>query len=417
MGQTHLHQARRNVGRNGGMTMTHTARRTMRAALAGILLAGLAAAACAQTKPNTPSPRGGKMTIYVGTYSGPASKGIYMLAFDAGTGRLGAPELVAETPSPSFLATDPKHRFLYAVNETGEFQGKSGGGVSAFAIDAATGGLKLLNQQPSHGTYPCHVSVDATGHVVLVANYGSGTVASYPVQPDGSLGGAASIVRHEGTGPNKGRQEGPHAHAIYPDPTNRYALAADLGADRVYLYELDPKAGTIAPSAPAYASIAPGSGPRHLAFGKDGKHAYVINELLSTVTVCDYDATMGTLRPSQTLSTLPEGYAGQSTTAEIAVHPSGKFVYGSNRGHDSLAIYSVEAKTGLLALVDIQPTGGKNPRNFAIDPTGAYLLAANQDSNEIVVFAIDAETGKLTPTGEQATVGLPVSLLFVPAKR
>jgi 6-phosphogluconolactonase len=356
--------------------------------------------------------KGAKMTVYIGTYTGEKSKGIYRADFDAATGELGAPVLVAETPSPSFLAIDPKRRFLYAVNETGPV-----GSVCAYAVDPATGGLTPLNRQSSEGAYPCHVSVDATGRTVMVANYGNGIVASYPVRPDGSLGPAASVIRHDGSGPNKARQEGPHAHSIYPDPGNRRALAADLGADRIYLYDLNPEAGKIEPTAPAFASIAPGSGPRHIAFGKDGKHAYVINEMLSTITVCAYDDATGVLTPGQTVPTLPEGFGGASTTAEIAVHPSGRFVYGSNRGHDSLAIFSVNARTGRLTLVGFQPTGGKNPRSFAIDPTGAYLLAANQDSDSIVVFRIDSKTGKLTPTGRKASVGLPVCLVFAPGRQ
>ena len=356
------------------------------------------------------------MTVYVGTYTGEKSKGIYKVAFDATTGELSMPELVAEAASPSFLATDPKRRFLYAVNETGAFGGEKTGGVTAYAVDPATGGLKLLNSQSSHGTSPCHVSVDATGRVVMVANYGNGIVASYPVKADGSLGPAASVIQHEGTGPNKGRQEGPHAHSIYADPDNKHALAADLGADKVMVYDLDPAAGVVKPASRPFASIAPGSGPRHIAFGKDGKHAYVINEMLSTITVCAYDAASGAVAPGQTVSTLPAGFSGANTCAEIAVHPSGRFIYGSNRGHDSLAVYSVDMRTGGLALVGFQPTGGKNPRSFAIDPTGAFLLAANQDSDSIVVFRIDAKTGKLTPTGQTATVGLPVCLLFVPAR-
>lgn len=357
------------------------------------------------------------MTVYIGTYTGAKSKGIYRADFDADTGDLSDPRLVAETENPSFLALDPSHRFLYAVNETGRFGNRSGGGVSAYAIDPQTGGLKLLNVQPSHGTYPCHVSVDATGKVVMVANYGDGVVASYPVRSDGSLGEAASVVRHQGAGPNKSRQEGPHAHSIYPDPSNRHALAADLGTDRVMLYELDPAAGRIAPASPPYAVIAPGSGPRHIAFGKDGRHAYVINELLSTITVCGYDPAEGVLTPDQSVSTLPDDYRGASTTAEIAVHPSGRWVYGSNRGHDSIAIFSADARTGRLKLIGFEPTGGKNPRSFAIDPTGRYLLAANQDSDSIVVFRIDEKTGRLTPTGQSAPVGLPVCLVFAPATK
>lgn len=354
------------------------------------------------------------MHLYVGTYSGPKSKGIYRMTFDARTGALGAPELAAEGPSPSFLATDPRRRFLYAVHETGEFGGEKTGSVSAYAIDGATGALRLLNQRSSRGVYPCHISVDSTGRMVMLANYGDGVVASFPVLPDGSLGAAASVIRQAGTGPNQARQEGPHAHAIYADRTNRHALAADLGADRVFVYDMDPAAGTLRAASVAPAELAPGSGPRHLAFGPGARRVYVINELVSTITACEWDAAAGMLRPGQSASTLPEGWAGQSTTAEIEVHPSGRFVYGSNRGHDSLAIFRIEAASGGLSLVGFQPTGGRNPRNFAIDPTGSYLVAGNQDSDSIVVFRIDQRSGKLTATGQSASVGLPVALLFVP---
>jgi 6-phosphogluconolactonase len=349
--------------------------------------------------------------VFVGTYTRGESKGIYLCQLDPATGKLTAPELVAETPSPSFLALHPSRPLLYAVGEMGLSKGAKTGGVSAFTIDAKTGKLTLLNQQSSGGAGPCHLVVDQTGRCVVVANYNSGSVACLPIRDDGGLGEAASSFQHEGSSIAP-RQKGPHAHCVTLDAANRMAFVPDLGLDKVMIYRLEPAKAQLSPSDPPSAAAAPGAGPRHLAFHPNGRYAYVINELNSTMTVYSYDAARGALNAVQSISTLPEGFTGNSTTAEVEVHPSGKFVYGSNRGHDSIAIFAVDGTTGKLTLVGHEPTQGKTPRNFAIEPTGKYLLAANQDGNNIVVFSIDAETGKLHPTGSSVKVGSPVCIKF-----
>ena len=362
---------------------------------------------------DAPPARSGKMRVYVGTYTGGKSKGIYVLELDTATGALSKPVLAAQTANPSFVAIRPGHRFLYAVGELDNFKGKKGGAVTAFAIDAKTGKLTQLNQQSSKGAGPCHLVVDATGKNVLVANYSGGSVAVLPIADDGKLSEASSFIQHKGSSVDKGRQEAPHAHSINLDAANHFAVAADLGLDKVLVYKFDADKGTLSPNTPPSASVPPGSGPRHFAFHPDRRHAYVINEMKSTVTAFNYDANKGALEPIQTLSTLPHPVKGNST-AEVQVHPSGKFVYGSNRGHNSIALFTVDAKTGRLTAAGHQPTGGKTPRNFGIDPTGKWLLAANQDSDSITVFRIDPKTGKLEPTGHKAEVGRPVCVKFIP---
>lgn len=350
--------------------------------------------------------------VYFGTYTGKDSKGIYVATFDAETGKLGEPQLAAETVNPSFVAIHPSRKFLYAVGEIADFQGKKTGGVSAFAIDATTGKLTLLNQQSSEGTGPCHVVVDKLGKTVLVANYGGGSCASLPVAADGTLGKAASAIQHKGSSIDKGRQEAPHAHSINLDAANKYAFCADLGLDKILIYKFDPTTSTLTPNDPPAGVVAPGSGPRHFSFHPSGKFAYVCNEMTSTITAFAYNAETGALTELHTLSTIPQPTPGNST-AEIVVHPSGKFVYVSNRGHDSLAMYAIDPSTGKLTSLGNAPTGGKTPRNFNIDPTGKWILAANQSSGTVVVHAVDQATGKLTPTGQSIAVGAPVCVRFV----
>ena len=287
------------------------------------------------------------------------------------------------------------------------------GSVSAFAIDTKTGGLAALNQTSSRGAGPCHVSVDKTGKCVLVANYGGGSFAAIPLKADGSLLEAVAFIQDSGSGPNAKRQDKAHAHSINVSPDNRFAVAADLGLDKVFMYRLDPEKATLEANAPAYTAVSPGAGPRHFAFHPDGRHAYVINELNSTVTAFDYDAAKGALKELQSIGTLPKDFAGNSTTAEVQVHPNGKFLYGSNRGHDSIAVFAIDAKKGTLKLVEHVSTQGKVPRNFGIDPAGQFLLAANQNTNNVVVFRIDAKSGRLTPTGQSVEVGAPVCVKFV----
>lgn len=348
--------------------------------------------------------------VYVGTYNGPESKGIYAWRFDDSTGALTALGLAAESSQPSFLARHPNGRFLYSVNESGGREGK----VSAFAIDRATGRLTLVNAVSSRGAGPCHLTIDRAGRNVLVANYGSGSVAVLPVSADGRLGEATAFVQHEGSSVNAQRQKGPHAHGVYLSKDERFALCADLGLDKVLVYRFDSSKGTLVPNDPPSAAVAPGSGPRHFAFDPGGKFGWAINEMGNTITGFEWDGARGVLREIETLKTLPADFAGESYTAEIFVHPSGRFLYGSNRGHDSLAVFTVSPGTGRLSLLQHVPTEGSWPRGFGIDPAGKWLLAANQKGNNVVLFRIDPKTGRLAPTGSSLRVGSPVCIVFVP---
>lgn len=359
----------------------------------------------------------GQYIAFVGTYtSKTSSKGIYAYRFDTNKGQLTPIGVSAEAVDPSFLAVHPNGKYLYAVNEIGSFNGEVSGAVGAFAIDAKTGALKLLNQVPTRGAGPCYVSLDKSGSFLLVANYDSGSIASFPVRGDGSLGTASGFVQHSGTGPDKERQEGPHAHWIGTSPDNRFALAVDLGLDQVIVYGFDSDKGVFTPMLSGFAKVKPGSGPRHLAFHPDGKFAYVLSEMASSVTVFSYKPKTGSFSVLQTVSTLPNDYSGPKEAAEIAVHLSGKYLYTSNRGHDSIAVFAIDQKKGTLKSLGQVLTGGKTPRHFAIDPTGTYLLAENQESNNIVVFHIDPATGSLTPTGQTVDVPSPVCLTFVQAQ-
>ncbi len=360
----------------------------------------------------------GELLVYVGTYSGPKSQGIYVTRLNLKSGKCTPLELAAEVKNPSFLAIHPRQDFLYAVSEIEDLDGKPTGGVSAFSFDRETGKLTKLNHQSSEGRGPCHVTVDQTGRVALVANYSGGNVASLPIGPDGRLLPAASVIQHEGKSVNPNRQQGPHAHSINPSLDNRFAMAADLGIDKVLVYRLDASAGKLSPNNPAAADVAPGAGPRHFAFHPSGKFAYVINELDCTLTAFDFDPQRGVLTPRQTLSTLPEGVevGPGDSTAEVQVHPNGRFVYGSNRGHDSITVFAVDDAGQLQAVQNIS-TGGKVPRGFGIDPTGQFLLAGNQASDLITVFRIDGKTGELRPTGETLEVGSPVCVKYVTLER
>lgn len=346
--------------------------------------------------------------VYFGTYTGPKSQGIYVARFDSATGKLSEPQLAAEIQNPSFLALHPDRRHLYAAGEMSR-----GGTVSVFALDRTSAKLQLLNQQPSGGKGPCHLSVDATGKCVLVANYGSGSIAALPVQTNGQLSAATTTIQHAGSSVNPKRQAGPHAHFICPSPDNRFALTCDLGLDQVLAYKLDPGSARLTSSNPPFATLAPGSGPRHLIFSRDGNFVYVINEMGGTITAFSYDAQTAAMKEIQTVSTLPQAFAAENTCAEIALHPSGNFLYGSNRGHDSIAVFSVNQKHGRLSFVEHQASGGRGPRHFAIDPTGRWLLAENQQSDNVVVFSLDPSTGKLKPTGQTISVGSPVCAVFV----
>ncbi|MCI0684060.1 MAG: lactonase family protein [Gemmataceae bacterium] len=364
--------------------------------------------AAAQPKPE-------KLWVYLGTYTHKGSKGIYRCELDLATGKLSAPVVAGQTANPSFLAIHPNRRFLYAVGEISNFEGKKTGAISAFAIDPKTGDLMLLNQQSSGGAGPCHLVVDKEGKNVLAANYGGGSACSLPIGADGKLGEATAVVQHKGSSVNPKRQEGPHAHSINLDAANRHAFVADLGLDKVMVYRFDPAKGKLTANEPPSASVAPGAGPRHFAFHPSGKYAYVINELANTVTAFTYDPERGVLKELQSVTTLPKDFKGTSHTAEVVAHPSGKFLYGSNRGHDSLAIFRI-GEDGKLTPAGHQSEGIKTPRNFAIDPTGAYLLAAGQAANKVIVFRIDPQTGELKPTGNVIEVPVPVCVRFMPAK-
>lgn len=360
------------------------------------------------------SPKKGTRMIYIGTYTAGKSKGVYLVRMDTQTGHLSQPELVAEISNPSFLAIHPSQKYLYAVNEDGTFKGKNTGAVTAYAIDSTTGKLTLLNQQASGGAGPCHISLDKTGNNALVANYSSGSVAVLPIQEDGHLLEASCIVKHTGSSVDKSRQEAPHAHSVWLSPDNRYALSVDLGVDKVFSYKFNPDAGTIQDSSSV--SSAPGAGPRHLAFHPNGRYAYVINELNNTVTAMTYDANTGVLKPIESVSSLPKGHKETSYTSEILVHPNGKFLYGSNRIHDSIAIFSIDSATGKIKLLGTEPTQGKYPRNFNIDPSGNFLLAANQNGDSIVAYRVNTTTGLLTPTGQTLSLQQPACIKFLGTK-
>jgi 6-phosphogluconolactonase len=353
----------------------------------------------------------GSVSVYLGTYTAGdnGSKGIYRSVLGTETGTLSAPVLVAEAKNPSFLEIHPNSKFLYAVSESG-----GAGSVSAYVIDSETGGLTLLNQQPSRGAGPCHVSIDHAGKNVLVANYGSGSAAVIPIRPDGTLAEPTGFTQHTGSSVNRRRQRGPHAHSINVSADDRFAFVADLGTDKIMIYRLDGEAGTIVPNDPAFVALKPGAGPRHFAFAPDGEHAYAINELHCTITAFDYDQAAGALTEIQTVPTLPSDFEGDNTCAEVRLHPTGRFLYGSNRGHDSIAAYRVDPAAGTLTLVEHETAGIKTPRNFNIDPTGAFCLAANQGSDSVVVFRIDQQSGALTPTDQKITVGRPVCIRFLP---
>ena len=356
---------------------------------------------------------GETLYVYVGTYTAGESEGIYVYRVNPITGALELASTAEAGENPSFLAIHPQQRYLYAVNEIREFGGKPSGSVSSFAIDPTSGALTFLNRESSVGTGPCHLTVDNTGKFVLVANYGGGSVCVLPIQDDGGLGEASDFVQHNGSSVNPQRQEAPHAHSIITDPTNCYAFAPDLGLDKIMSYRLDLTEGKLIPNDPPCAPVKAGAGPRHFDFHPNRGHAYVINELDSTITGFAYDEASGALHEIQTISTLPENFSDTSYTADVHVHPSGRFLYGSNRGHDSIAIFEIDEVTGKLSAVGHEPTQGETPRNFGIVPSGTYLLAANQASNTIVSFRINEETGDLNPTGQITEVPAPVCLKFV----
>ena len=354
----------------------------------------------------------GDMRVYVGTYTRSGSKGVYLCFFDPGSGKLSKAQLACEATDPSFIAVHPNSRFLYAVSAmpAGE---DAYGCVSAFAVCANTGRLTALNHVSSGGANPCHVSVDKTGKCALVANYGSGSVGAFGILPDGRLTQATDVIQHRGASLDAARQEGPHAHSVTVDAANRFAFAADLGLDKILIYRLNASKATLEPNEPSSVSVEGGSGPRHFAFHPCGHYAYVINEMANTITVFGYDFEKGALSEIQTVATVPTGFREQTYTAEIQVDQAGRFLYASNRGHESIAVFAIDLNTGTLSLVDIRCCGGKWPRHFHIDPTGKWLLVANERSDSITVFARDPSSGKLTATGEAVSICAPVCIKFL----
>ncbi|MBN2090507.1 lactonase family protein [candidate division KSB1 bacterium] len=354
-----------------------------------------------------------KMLLFIGTYANADEDSIFIYQMDQLTGNLELSASIKGVENPSYLAVSPDHQFLYAVNEVSGFQGQAWGTVSALAINLKTRSLKFLNKTSSQGAHPCYITVDNQGRFVLVANYTGGNVAVLPVENDGQLGDATSVMQHQGSSINPQRQAGPHAHSIILTSDNRLALAADLGIDKIMIYRFDSKNGKLTPNSPDFAPAKPGVGPRHLAIHPNNQFLYAINELNSTITGYSFSLDSGKLQTLQTVSTLPTDYKLVNSGADIHISPDGKFLYGSNRGHDSIAIFKIDQNSGKLESIGHEPTQGKKPRNFVIDPTGKFLLVANQDSNNVVVFRREENTGKLKATGTTIQVSRPVCLKII----
>lgn len=355
--------------------------------------------------------------IYVGTYTGANSKGIYSYRFDARTGQFTPIGLAAEVPNPSFLIADHGDRHLYAVTEMGANGPKDpNGAISSYAVDRRTGALKLLNRVDSGGGGACHLALDQTGKVLFVVNYFSGSVASFAVNADGTIGRRTGFDMHSGSSVDPVRQPGPHPHEIVFSPDNRFVFVPDLGADHIYIYRLDLAHQSFAPAKPAFIAVAAGVGPRHFLFSPGARFAYLVCEMGSRVIAFSYDAAHGSLHPIQAISTLPSNYKGADASAEIQMDPQGRHIYVSNRGHDSIAVFSIDRRSGKLTNTQTVSTLGDWPRNFVLDPTGKYLIVADQNSNRLVVFAVDPQDGRLISTGKSQDIGSPVCILFVPAR-
>lgn len=345
--------------------------------------------------------------VYFGTYTKTTSRGIYAARLDDATGALSAPVLVAETPNASWVVLSPDQKVLYASHA-------SRAQVAAFSVNRDTGALtplplSPLGSQPANA--PSHIAVDATNRMVIAANYGEGFVASMRIQPDGTLG-APNIIQHTGRGTDPKRQDKPHVHSVTISPDNRHAIVCDLGLDKVFTYRIDPATAALTPAHPAFVTVEPGSGPRHFAFSVDGRHGYALTEMGATLVAFDYDAARGALTPVQAVSMVPQDFIGLKWAAEVRVHPNGRFVYASNRTHDSIAVFAADANTGKLTLIEIIASGGKTPRNFALSPSGKWLVCAHQDSDNVTVFAVDANTGRLTLTPHSIQVAMAVCVRF-----
>jgi 6-phosphogluconolactonase (cycloisomerase 2 family) len=360
----------------------------------------------------------GPMFVYVGSYTknppGGGSNnpvGLSVFKFDPSTGVF-SPVQQVQSANPSFVALDPSRRFLYVINEIDDYEGQKSGSAEVYAIDPSTGMIKLLNRQSLHSPIPAHLAVDPTGHHLIIANYTGGDFVVLPIEADGRLGPVSGEVKDTGSGPNEKRQEAPHPHSVVFDPSGHFIAAADLGIDKVQIFRLSDGGLARVSEAP----VAPGAGPRHIAFDLGSKRLYVLNELNATVTGFAYDPVTGHIgKELQTISTEPAGYNGPHSTAEIAVHPSGKFLYASNRGHNSIVGYRIDPTTGLLSVIGFAPQGVNFPRNFAIDPSGKWLYVANQKGDTIVQFEINPDTGELKPTGQVTPSITPVAIVFRPA--
>jgi 6-phosphogluconolactonase len=345
--------------------------------------------------------------LYLGTYTKNGSQGIYAVRLDGETGALSAPVLAAEAPDPAWITLSPDNQYLYAIHP-------SAAQARGYRVDAASGRLSALPAEPSPtANPPSHLAVDVTGRALLAANYRDGYVSAIPIRADGTLG-TPNVIRHHGSGYDPKRQDRAHVHSVTLSPDNRHVIVADLGVDKIFVYALEAASATLRPAVPPYVATEPGAGPRHFKFGHDGRHAYAINELNNTIAVYDYDSASGALHPRQIVSTLPPDYTLPNTTAEIRVHPNGRFVYGSNRGHDSIAVFAVDPTNGRLGErpIEIVPSGARTPRNFALSPDGRWLVCAHQDTELLTVFRVDPVTGRLSRTPHTAAVSSCVCVLF-----
>jgi 6-phosphogluconolactonase len=394
-------------------------RKTFVKTVLGVLLLGMAGLGTDRAYAQSGAAANGQYNVYVGTYTGPKSKGVFGYRFDAKTGNFTPLGLVAEVASPSFVAVDPGNKFLYALTERGNGPPSPEtrqSFLSSYAIDPGTGALKFLNKVSAQGNTTAHLAVDHSGKTLFAANYGSGTITSFALLPDGSIGDMTGTDQHTGSSVDPKRQEGPHPHEVVLSPDNRFLFVPDLGLDKIMSYRVLAEKSSFELNEPPYVRVNPGLGPRHLAFGKDAKFAYVVCEMGSSVVAFSYDSANGKLAAIQTISNLPPDFKGVDNSGEIGIDSSGRHLYASNRGDDSITVYDIDPRKGTLTRAQVAHTGGKTPRNFVIDPTGKLLLAANQDSDTITILNIDQKTGELTPANRTLDVPSPVDILFVPAK-
>ncbi|MGP8156760.1 MAG: lactonase family protein [Candidatus Acidiferrales bacterium] len=373
-------------------------------------LFALAIAVTLAASPATPK----EMWVFFGTHVDQPGHGFSVARFDTRTGALTKLEFLQQSADPGFFVIARDGRHIYTANEVDTYHGQPTGFLSAYAVDPATAQMTLINEQLSAGAGPAYVSLDKTGRYLFVANYAGGTIAAFALNPDGGIGQRTAFFQHTGKSVNPARQNAPHPHSIRVDPTNHFALVPDLGLDKIFIYRFDASDGSLTPNDPPFATVAPGSGPRHLDFDPAGRFVYVMNEMAGKVTVFAWDSSHGALTEVQTISSLPEGFTGTNTSAEIRVHPSGRFLYCTNRGDNSIAVFKVNSASGRLTFIQRVPTQGKMPRNFDFDPTAHWLLVANHDSDNVVLFKINLATGKLTPQGAPVSVPMPFAVRFLP---